>query len=786
MIPVPLLKKSRWWSSWPALALLCFSITLLLGASNPVRDLSDRINDGMFRIRNRSTSPSTVSVVVIDDASLAQYGRWPWPRGLLAHLITAVSARSPDAIGLDILLSEPSDKQDDLLLAQAIGRAGNVVLAEKLSNSATGPLWIEPLPSFVQEAAGVGHVQAILDGDGVCRRLPFEEMTMHGPVPMLAAVLVSHQAAAQNSDRLGVHPLTLRPSERIIDYRGLDAGVGTVKPFQTISAASILNGSEQILSHRIVLIGFAGSGLEDELLSPLDYHVPAAGVMIQANMADTLARARTVASAPMAYQIFIVAMLCILGSIATRPHRAMLTIAWLVSSIVIAYSFAFALFVLRGLQFQLGLDLLVAVLILPMAQLQHLLTLQKLISNRLILLEMRAADLPLALAGLIRLHQPVQTARTPTKAEGKLELISALEERISLVSAFQHTLLQAMRDGIAVFTPGGNVIFQNPAWESFQHHCRWTHKNCWSQLVAVLRSPREDTSTKAELAASSYSHASLPSQQGREVLLGGRLWHLSLLQLPTSEWSADLLYMALSADLTAQMERDQAREQALQFITHELRTPLVSLQGFAELLQRFPQQAEAAGAAGIIQQESERLVALTTMYLECLRLETTLPVISPAPIKAGELLRRAAQLAEPLCAASNKRLVVTTPSNSTALYVDIGMLTSALLNLIANALKYGNRDSAVYARAEAGTEGARLTVCNAGPQIPEEQISRLFTHQHRMPHHAVISNGWGIGLAFVKRVIEAHDGSVQVTSNSEETCFELLLPIARPSNEERK
>ena len=50
------------------------------------------------------------------------------------------------------------------------------------------------------------------------------------------------------------------------------------------------------------------------------------------------------------------------------------------------------------------------------------------------------------------------------------------------------------------------------------------------------------------------------------------------------------------------MERDQARQQALQFITHELRTPLVSLLGFAELLQHFPEQAKAAGAANVIQQ----------------------------------------------------------------------------------------------------------------------------------------------------------------------------------------
>lgn len=237
--------------------------------------------------------------------------------------------------------------------------------------------------------------------------------------------------------------------------------------------------------------------------------------------------------------------------------------------------------------------------------------------------------------------------------------------------------------------------------------------------------------------------------------------------------------MVLAADLTPQMERDQAREQALQFITHELRTPLVSLQGFAELLQYFPEQAKAAGAAEVIHRESERLVALTTMFLECLRLETTLPVIKPAITDAAAVLRQVGSLAQPLCAASQKRLTLAIPPEKLGVYLDSAMMTGVLLNLIANAIKYGREDTDIQVRAELLEGSVVFSVCNQGNRISEAEIPQLFMPQYRMLENSNGLTGWGIGLAFVKRVMDAHDGGVQVRSNDADTCFQLLLPVHR-------
>lgn len=74
---------------------------------------------------------------------------------------------------------------------------------------------------------------------------------------------------------------------------------------------------------------------------------------------------------------------------------------------------------------------------------------------------------------------------------------------------------------------------------------------------------------------------------------------------------------------------------------------------------------------------------------------------------------------------------------------------------------------------------------NQGPRIPEQEIPLLFTPQYRMLENTLGRTGWGIGLAFVKRVMDAHGGEVRVRSNDVETCFQLLLPVQSSANGEK-
>jgi CHASE2 domain-containing sensor protein/signal transduction histidine kinase len=779
MIPRKPLPRRPLWSSGVALALACFVSALFLCDLGVFREASNRINDSFFRLRNRGATPSSVVVVAIDDAALFQQGRWPWSRGKVARLVNFIASQHPKAIGLDVLLSEPSDSHNDELLAAALNHAGNVILPAKVSTSPTGPLWIEPLALFARAASGVGHVQALLDEDGVCRRLPDTELSLSGHLPMMAAALVNLSHRQRNTGFRGTDTTVIQPAQVTIDYRGLaNPDPRSTRPFRTISAARFFNGAEYDLRQQIVLIGFAGAGLEDELLTPLSYGAPSPGVLIQANMVDTLARSRAIRSANPAGQLLILFIVCALGSKITQGQKGLRTVVCMVGIAFCTYALAFICFVAWGLQFQLGPAFVAEVLVVPLGQLQHILVLQMLIGRSLANLQRQTQGLPLYIAGFLQpqlIEEPSEVSRN--RAESKLNLIARTDEQITVVSAFQQILLEAMRDGIAVFDEHGSLLFENRTWQTFFTLCRWQRDNCWSELLKVLNPERAmvvDTNgrhVKQEL-----------EKQGRidqEILIAARLWRISIAKLPATALTGRALTMVLAADLTPQMERDQAREQALQFITHELRTPLVSLQGFAELLQYFPEQAKAAGAAEVIHRESERLVALTTMFLECLRLETTLPVIKPAITDAAAVLRQVGSLAQPLCAASQKRLTLAIPPEKLGVYLDSAMMTGVLLNLIANAIKYGREDTDIQVRAELLEGSVVFSVCNQGNRISEAEIPQLFMPQYRMLENSNGLTGWGIGLAFVKRVMDAHDGGVQVRSNDADTCFQLLLPVHR-------
>src|SRR6266852_4293858 len=166
---------------WLLLNILLLTVVGLLSPSYPVEELSRRTGDMYFRLRgNQGTSPH-VALLLIDDASLERYGRWPWKRSLLARVVRAASAERPKALGLDILLSEPEDESDDRELATALKDAGNAVLVGKISNSPQGRLWVEPMPLFAEKAIAVGHAQAALGPDSICRTVPVRELSLEGP-----------------------------------------------------------------------------------------------------------------------------------------------------------------------------------------------------------------------------------------------------------------------------------------------------------------------------------------------------------------------------------------------------------------------------------------------------------------------------------------------------------------------------------------------------------------------------------------------------------------------------
>src|SRR5512146_1857270 len=173
-------RRGRNWWQVLRLAIALFALVTGISAIPVVHQSELRLTDTYFRLAPPPRARSPVVLVVVDDESLRQYGRWPWSRNLLAQLTRNLAQSGASVIGLDILLSEPQSPAADGALRAALEDSGRTVVVDKIGTYADGPHWIEPLPEFAKAAFAVGHAQAIQDVDGVCRRFPALELTPDG------------------------------------------------------------------------------------------------------------------------------------------------------------------------------------------------------------------------------------------------------------------------------------------------------------------------------------------------------------------------------------------------------------------------------------------------------------------------------------------------------------------------------------------------------------------------------------------------------------------------------
>ena len=421
----------------------------------------------------------------------------------------------------------------------------------------------------------------------------------------------------------------------------------------------------------------------------------------------------------------------------------------------------------------LGPFLCVAVLAAPITQLQNLILLDRDISEGLrhlqdVLRRTRGdngSNLSLALRSPLR-------ARS-NDLHWKTRLLAELQDELSCVYAFDEMLLQAMQDGLAVFARDGRLIFHNARWRGFCQRQNWNPSGSFSVFAEKLDQPKWGDIWE-----------SLNDDGGRldtEARVGDALYQLRAMRLPSNidAPSTDLILVVVT-DLTARLERDRARAEALGFVTHELRTPLVSIQGYAEYLLRYPQQASGSDAARTIFRESGRLVAMINTYLDVLRLDVGSRPARRELFSLSSSIDEVNKVLEPLARASQIHISTAIAPEVPAVEGDPHLIAGALLNLLSNALKYSPPGSEVQLRVAAGGDMVVLEVRNAGPPIPNEELERLFEPFHRGHEQEGAVPGWGLGLAFVKRIAEEHGGRVEASSGpAEGTCFRLLLPANR-------
>jgi two-component system phosphate regulon sensor histidine kinase PhoR len=250
---------------------------------------------------------------------------------------------------------------------------------------------------------------------------------------------------------------------------------------------------------------------------------------------------------------------------------------------------------------------------------------------------------------------------------------------------------------------------------------------------------------------------------------------------------AAVLALGLLATIRgAARERELARLKSdfVSTVSHELKTPLTSIRMFAEMLEQGVAQGDADRTAryhGIIVQESQRLGLLIANLLDYAQIERGTRRYRLARAPVAEIARDAVATFRGLREAqpSNEVVVEVSPeaAHLTAL-VDRDVMIQALLNLLANAAKYGGADAPIRVVVDRTGHEARLTVVDRGPGIPAAEHERIFREFYRTPQaYSAGVEGTGLGLALVRNHVTAHGGRVTVESApGKGAAFTIALP----------
>jgi signal transduction histidine kinase len=220
-------------------------------------------------------------------------------------------------------------------------------------------------------------------------------------------------------------------------------------------------------------------------------------------------------------------------------------------------------------------------------------------------------------------------------------------------------------------------------------------------------------------------------------------------------------------------------QQAMHFVTHEMRTPLTAIQGSSELIGRYNLSDEKRKQmAEVINSESKRLARMIETFLSVERLSAGQIALKTDVFEAREVLGACVERARPLAERKQIRLVEGR-LDAAALAGDRELMEYAIYNLLTNAVKYSPADTDVTAAAEAAGGWLRISVRDQGIGMEQHEIKKIFQKFYRT-ERAVASGekGVGIGLSIVEQIVTHHGGRVEVDSSpGRGSCFTLVLPV---------
>ena len=220
-------------------------------------------------------------------------------------------------------------------------------------------------------------------------------------------------------------------------------------------------------------------------------------------------------------------------------------------------------------------------------------------------------------------------------------------------------------------------------------------------------------------------------------------------------------------------DTEMLRQDFVNNFSHEFKTPIVSIAGFAKLLQRADlDEQQRTEYIDAIVEESARLSSMATNVLKLTKVENQTILTGVTEYNLSEQLRSAVLLLENDWTAKNIELDMEFPEVN--IRANEELMKEVWINLLHNAVKFSPEYGPLQVRILQEEDAVRVTIANSG-EIPVEEQKRIFQKFYQTDR-SHFSAGNGVGLSIVKKIVELHRGSVQVESQGGAVIFSVTLP----------
>ena len=224
----------------------------------------------------------------------------------------------------------------------------------------------------------------------------------------------------------------------------------------------------------------------------------------------------------------------------------------------------------------------------------------------------------------------------------------------------------------------------------------------------------------------------------------------------------------------ANLESEKAfRNRLLGVVAHELRTPIATISGFAELLDC---DSDQSGHLARIKRVAQRLSRSLNTFLDLHQLQSGRPLeIAPQPLDLRHLVTEAVDMTQ--AQYPHVRFEAVIPPQEVPVLADEDRLLAAVLNLLGNAAKYGPVDEVVRVRLLCEGLRARIEVEDGGPALSPEEVEAVFEPWQRLARHRGLE-GYGLGLPVVREVARQHGGEFGWRARGSGQAFWIEIPCA--------